>query len=203
VVRLTLASKHFDSMNFQNYPITTPELVEVLRAGLSCIRASETPYPSNEEYTRTVRESLACAAGGGGRKFEAYPDKCKGNRECGYDVSWWTETEDQLELVLAVESEWDERGVKYDFEKILAAKCPLKLVITDSHGNVERMKSLLERSLRRYQHHVTGERYVWVDVEGTYRGGHLRPFKCQIESDGPNKSLLFEEAGGPTPYTFL
>jgi hypothetical protein len=32
-----------------------------------------------------------------------YPDKRERKRECGYDVSWWTETEDQLELVFAVE----------------------------------------------------------------------------------------------------
>ena len=186
-----------------DYPISTVALLEALMAGLSCVRADGLHWPSDSEYTRCVLEALAAA--GRHRHLASYPDCETGNPACLWDASWWLETERDLNLVFAAESEWQCGGkVKQDFEKLLVAKCFLKLFITDSKGRFENTReTILEPSLRRYLCHTKGELYVWIDVEGTLTGGRFRAFQYCPLACGPDRFAKFEPFGtDPFEYSF-
>jgi hypothetical protein len=79
------------------------------------------------------------------------------------DFIWWSKEEDAERMILAVESELDQRvekEVEPDFEKLMAFKCPLKLLVFCA--KVDETKKMAKRCLDRFTQHIKGEEYVFV-----------------------------------------
>jgi hypothetical protein len=170
---------------------SAPELLKDLALGLGTITSFGHACLPSAIYTECL--IMRFAEMGRNRGYDAHPDPTRVGfyKEYLFDSSWWSGSE----LVLAAESEWGEwRDVAYDFPKLLVAKAPLKILITDagSHGSSrERFKSKLEQMLQIYPRHFTGERYLWIDVNGNLKGGDLFGFEATIAKDGKCTEVPF------------
>jgi hypothetical protein len=158
---------------------------DFVNAFVERVAPSKSLDDSNEEWTRAVR----------GRFIDICPPDCcavpkelcttKGEFLVDYI---WEEKENGRRLLLAGESEWgaDRFGrthwylVEEDFEKLLAVKAILKVLIfssdyklPESHGAVEADFSIefankrIETSLKNYGHHLPGEIYILIDFPRT------------------------------------
>lgn len=135
-----------------------------LESVLTAIRyLPELQGKQDKEMTETVKRNLiklgkdrgytVCAAG--------FPDECE--KEWLFDMAWVrNEKIDGLwllhEVALVLESEWSRAlfEINYDFEKLLAARSPIKVMICHhSPGLFE----FFEKAVRRFQHGA-GEIYV-------------------------------------------
>ena len=126
----------------------------------------------------------------------------------GYLVDYaWAEMNDRKRILLACECEWGTgwfgktswARVENEFEKLLAAKSALKVLIfsscdaadpSDSDPNVnfsfEHAKKRIENSLQTYWHHIPGETYIFVDLPQTR--------EPRREREIPVAGLAFNEA---------
>ena len=93
---------------------------------------------SDSEWTAKIKKGFLAL----GKKFdyETCPDEC--NPQWLYDLIWFKNNEKHhlVELGLVLESEWSKYidDIKYDFEKLLVAKAPIKVMICqEKNGNVE------------------------------------------------------------------
>ena len=88
-----------------------------------------------------------------------------------FDLAWFRNTQVYphhiLELGLVLESEWlrDHYEIKYDFEKLLVAKAPLKVMIFQDNGNEDdktlpELWAMLEAGIRSFQTGSEGEKYI-------------------------------------------
>lgn len=118
------------------------------------------------EWTVTIKRALislgvkngynVCAAG--------FPDECE--REWLYDLVWYRNDppEHLREIGLVVESEWAKNvhAVKYDFEKLLVAKSPIKVMVFQDFkdSSIEQMWSLLEKGIHTFKAEAAGEKYL-------------------------------------------
>jgi RNAse (barnase) inhibitor barstar len=94
------------------------------------------------------------------------------DREWLYDLIWFQNSpQKHLErLVMALESEWsrDPDEILYDFEKLLVARAPLKVMIFQDNGrNLDALWQMFEKSLQTYAHHDPTELYVWAAFQET------------------------------------
>lgn len=96
-----------------------------------------------------------------------------------YDMTWYTEGEQNrlIKIVLVLESEWltSEHELKYDFEKLLQAKCKTKVFICQS----EKAKSIAEEGIKAYAkenktYHNEDERYLIAIYEDSKESGKGR-----------------------------
>ena len=141
---------------------------------------------SNAEWTTRVRCRFneTCP-----EDCDAVPNKSKGWKEYLVDFCWMEKKGLGGRVVVACESEWaaDRWGsqtrwtfVEEDFEKLLAVKAPLKILIFSSTSESIRTskdqevdfpfsyaKERLEASLRGYSHHLPGETYLLLDFPAT------------------------------------
>lgn len=160
---------------------------------------------SNLVWTRSIRQ----------RFIELCPDGCyplpeSANTAKGeYLVDYtWTEKENGKRVLLAAESEWGREWlgpkkwslVEHDFEKLLAVKAPIKVLIFSScrqrdptwpegtNFSIEFAKGRLMAALGNYWHHLAGEAYVFIDF----------PETGDPNSDGEYESFMWiaEKAGG-------
>lgn len=100
-----------------------------------------------------------------GKGIQVCPNKMSpmGAGEWLLDLIWYRMTDDGehlREIVLAMESEWSHYtwDVKYDFEKLLVVKSPIKILIAeDYHGDVMQM---VEKELRTYKDGSDEETYM-------------------------------------------
>jgi hypothetical protein len=99
---------------------------------------------NTKEWTSGIMNALSSL----GEEFKW--DVCGGS-ETGwlFDLTWYSNDEkDRLNNVhLAVECEWDYsfKAIKYDFEKLILARCSLRLMIFQAKSDeiiIERMKQL-------------------------------------------------------------
>jgi hypothetical protein len=187
--------------SFGDYPISTSELIEEVRLGLCGIPANGLVCPSTRIYTLFVIATLAEI--GSKRKLHTYPYKAHGNREFLWDASWWLESDEYLELVFAAESEWgDCWNVKYDFEKLLVAKCPLKLMVTDFLESIPNAEKL-NKALQRYNCHIQGEQYLRMEVKGSLTGGEIYFNEYSPDQSGPDRNAQFKRRSGHSlTYSF-
>ncbi len=113
-------------------------------------------------------------------------------REWILDLAWW---QPGLGTVLACECEWGKAGdVLHKFEKLLAIKAPLKLMIVCSrHAGAERQDILfrtdteailkvLGTALIDFSQHVAGETYVLL--EHVESDSQFRAYEFRVEEDG-------------------
>ena len=83
-----------------------------------------------------------------------------------FDLMWSRQTEDDYfeRVALAVEIEWkmDEENIFRDFEKLLVAKAPLKLMVFQqaSKGGVAARVKNLTRAIRKFKGKFASERYL-------------------------------------------
>ena len=71
---------------------------------------------------------------------------------------------------MALESEWNRHPdeILYDFEKLLVARAPLKVMIfQDNGGNLDALWQMFEKSMQTYAHHDPTELYVWAAFQET------------------------------------
>lgn len=90
------------------------------------------------------------------------PDQCE--REWLYDIVWFRTAEGRLhEIGLVAESEWSINFdyIRYDFEKLLVATSPLKLMIFQCHeGQLEDYFTRLEQGVRAFKQQQSDHTYV-------------------------------------------
>lgn len=124
---------------------------------------------SNAEWTSFSLAALAKLGEGYG--FESsYSPKCGGQKECLWDLVWRERdpaTRQIVGLPLVGESEWTASKVQEDFEKLLYANAPLRLMIFEhrTEAEVQARFADLERWSRAYRHPVAA-RYLaagWVN----------------------------------------
>ena len=125
----------------------------------------------NGDWTRGVlnamnrlAEKLSAELGKG---IQVCPNKMspKGAGEWLLDLIWYRMTDDDgdehlREIVLAMESDWSHYtwDVKYDFEKLLVVRSPIKILIAENyHGDV---LSMVEDELKSYADSTIGETYL-------------------------------------------
>lgn len=98
-------------------------------------------------------------------------------REWLYDQVWYNSPDAHVEDVgLLVESEWSPAlsDVVYDFEKLLIARCAIKVMIFQAGDNdCETFFNRLLEGIRRYRHstNAAGEHYVlacWRDSQRAF-----------------------------------
>jgi hypothetical protein len=145
---------------------------EIISA-ITGIPATMQPGRGDDEWTAAIKRSLItlgrargysiCAAG--------FPDECE--KEWLFDLVWYrNEPQEHLrEIGLVLESELSKAPfeIKYDFEKLLVAKSPIKvMVFQDNNDNLPKLWSLLETGIRNFQPFQplpTGERYILAAYE--------------------------------------
>ncbi len=128
------------------------------------------PARGDGEWTAAIKRSLiklgrtrgynVCASG--------FPDECE--KRVAFDLVWYrNEPQEHLrEIGLIVESEWsrDPFHIKYDFEKLLIAKSPIKvMVFQDYKDNLAKLWSLLETGISTFQTEPAREKYFLVAYE--------------------------------------
>ena len=95
----------------------------------------------NTNYTETIKIALGDLGEDFGYKVCTSTKDKIFNGEWLYDLVWYKENEEGflLEVPLVVESEWDKnlKALKFDFEKLLLAKSPLKLMICQANETDE------------------------------------------------------------------
>jgi hypothetical protein len=155
--------------------ITTDWLVRGLAAELDGVATSRLDTP---------QIMLALERLGATVNLDVYPETPlpkrlrKRNRACMWDMSWW---QNDSRLVLACESELGHPGeVSFDFAKLLAAKAPWKLLITDAGATghtTEALQETTDYKIKEHNDHRMCETYVWIDLQCDDEGGDLRAFE--------------------------
>ncbi len=111
-----------------------------------------------------------------GKKFdyETCPDEC--NRQWLYDLIWFKNNEYNhlVELSLVLESEWSKNiyEIKYDFEKLLVAKAPIKVMICQENGNVEDLIKMFNLGIDYYSKKDCCETYliaIFIESEWMFK----------------------------------
>ena len=97
------------------------------------------------------------------------------------DYMWWYHDPDtgKQSCALAVESEWgDVQAVEDDFEKLLAFKSPIKMMIFSSHWRKtgDDLVGRIEECLRFYGRHEKGEVYLLVDFREDAKSELIKRF---------------------------
>src|SRR5215813_2484783 len=102
--------------------------------------------------------------------FRVFPDNdkrfTKPKSQWLFDLIWWNDGSRGKGVELAVESEWnaDEGAVVHDFEKLLAVKSPLKLMIYRARPKTTvQVRESIKTYLKNYGQHVVGENYVMCE----------------------------------------
>lgn len=87
-------------------------------------------------------------------------------REWLFDMVWYkNDPQKRLqEIGLVMECEWDKKpdGIRYDFEKLLVAKSPIKLMVFQDNGdgNLPELLSQLENGIRAFKGEQSNETYI-------------------------------------------
>ncbi len=113
-------------------------------------------------------------------------------REWLLDLAWWQPGQG---TALACECEWGNSGeILHKFEKLLAVKAPLKLMIVASRRagaerqdilfrtDTEAILKVLGTSLIDFSQHVAGETYILL--EHVENDSHFRAYEFRVEQDG-------------------
>jgi hypothetical protein len=161
---------------FGSLPIQPEEIFRLLRdkveerAKQICGVPSHAPVhaatPWTEAVFLTLNEALIKKYGG-----RAACTKLAAT-EFMLDFVWWEQNDRRV--IMGVECEWTTAVSKssapeqaaYDFKKLLCFKAPLKLFVFDSNQKTsEAMREKLCDCLRKFQQHVKGECYLFVEVQ--------------------------------------
>jgi len=104
--------------------------------GQCCRIIDQTQNFSNENWTETVKALLGDLGKALGYRICASTKEKRYDAEWLYDLVWFKENSAGylIEVPLAMECEWKHpmRDIKFDFEKLLLAKSPIKLMICEA-----------------------------------------------------------------------
>jgi hypothetical protein len=94
------------------------------------------------------------------------------DQEWLFDLIWFENSEQKhlKRLVLALESEWNRHPdeICYDFEKLLVARAPLKVMVFQDNGrNLPELWQMFETSLQTYAQHDADELYLFAAFQET------------------------------------
>ena len=147
--------------------MNTPEITTLEAEIISTIKGipkTSLPGKGDAEWTTAVKRALMEL----GKKNEysvcGFPPGC--DPEWLYDMVWFRNDSSHYlrEIGLVLESEWqkDPEAISYDFEKLLIAKSPIKvMVFQDFKANsVPQLWSLLERGIRTFKTEPVNEKYI-------------------------------------------
>ncbi len=108
--------------------------------------------------------------------YQAVPNET----ECGwlYDMVWFenepapspsTIPPHLREIHMVLESEWaySPFEILYDFEKLLVAKSPIKVMVFQAYDNLSELWSLLDTGIKKFKTPPTSEKYILA----AYRNG--------------------------------
>lgn len=95
-----------------------------------------------------------------------------------YDLIWYEENEKGflIDVPLAVESEWKEKfsEIKFDFEKLLAARATLRLMICQCKSYYKKQRLQYFRdALTAYRHRQPGDRYLIALLDFSHEEFHF------------------------------
>lgn len=122
---------------------------------------------SDSEWTKRIKCGIGRIGLDGGLLAVASGFPTPADREWLFDLIWFQNSESHhlKGLVLALESEWNRHpdDILYDFEKLLVAHAPLKVMIFQDNGqNLPELWQMFEKSLQTYAQHDADETYVFA-----------------------------------------
>lgn len=153
-------------------PPDIPALAVRIEVFLTDLPGQLPPGHSNTKWTTRIKSGIGQIGLEAGLLATASGYPTPKDREWLYDLIWFQNSpEKHLErLVMALESEWsrDPDEILYDFEKLLVARAPLKVMIFQDNGeNLDALWQMFEKSMQTYAHHDPTELYVWAAFQET------------------------------------
>lgn len=114
-------------------------------------------------WTRAIKNAIGRL--GRDRDFEVFGAQCdfENNGEWVFDLAWFeTDGDVALDMTLALESEWDPRGVLEDFQKLLVSRARYRVMIfwQPSEAAWKRCEARLTDQIRRFKGSAPGDRYL-------------------------------------------
>jgi hypothetical protein len=137
---------------------TSANHARLVVAALTAIASNTVEGTGNTAWTRAVQ--TAARNLGQTLGFRVCPSPAEGDeRQWLYDLVWYRNNDNiRLEMVpLVLESEWsmDEYEIRYDFEKLLLANSPVKVMVFQNRGDtVETVIEKLKLGIDEYQFQV-------------------------------------------------
>lgn len=184
----------------EDLPIELTDLTKQLIEGVQ--KRTRLPWTKGENtvWTAAVKDTLSEIAKALSPRYEAIYTT-KGVSEFLVDLVWW-DRQGGEGAVLALECEWyyerygnpakyvQEVGV--DFEKLLVFKAPLKIMIFSSFKSSTDISAAvlveIEKYLKRYKHHIPGERYLILDF-----APRVRAWSTGIACAGLQRDITLKE----------
>ena len=124
---------------------------------------------SDGQWTKEIFAELGSIGKGRGYKICASGFKPEFEAEWLFDMTWYKYNGDKsLSIGLVAESEWsyDRNEIKWDFEKLLAAKADHRLMIFQS--STEGIKEIIENfkeEIRNFMYSYEGDRWLFVTYD--------------------------------------
>ena len=158
--------------------ITKLDLIEEIKATIGSIPNDLPPGAgSDTAWTAFLKSKIREIGKKHGYLVSPCPDD--GNKEWLYDLIWFrNDSANQLsEVALVLESEWssDSWHIQEDFEKLLVAKAPIKVMVFQSNGNnLQGLWDQLTKSIDAFKQRSQDETYILAAFNG---GEHKFEFK--------------------------
>lgn len=190
-------------MLFGNPCISAQELAEFLAKEITPYaarryrRAEEAGDEKGKRRVRTEAVKIKLRRLGKKLGLQTFPDddrrRSKPRSQWLYDLIWWNDSPGHKAVCLAVESEWNRPvgEVLHDFEKLLAVKSPLKLMIYRTSTNTaQTVRDGIEKYILNFTQHVDGEEYVFCEFQ---TGWKCFCYVLQVKSNnGRIRKVKFE-----------
>lgn len=173
-------------MLFGSAPISVAQLVAAVRSGF----VFRVPGSDQTSLVKATLEKMGIARGYS--VLTSPPGRRPGHPEWLLDVVWW---ELGRGTVLAAECQWGDAGdILRGFEKLMATKAPLKLMVCRSsragaekqdilfRTDTEAILQALGTSLIDFTQHVAGETYVLM--EHAEEESTFRTYEFHVPADG-------------------
>lgn len=154
-------------------PVDAVALTQEIRDFLNTLPIQMPRCSTDRAWTTAIKHGIGNIGLSAGFLAGASGFPTANDHEWLYDLIWFRNSRENYleELILALESEWevDPDEIYYDFEKLLVARAPIKVMIfQDNGGNLDSLWAMLEKSLRTYRKHSGDETYLCA----AYRNRH-------------------------------
>jgi hypothetical protein len=137
---------------------------------------------TNHEWTTQLKDDIGSL--GVAHGWDVCTSGFPGRFECEwlYDLVWYREdAEGNLaEVYLVLESEWEEAhaAITYDFQKLLLAKSPLKLMVFETNDlHISKLLDRMERGIRAFKTQSADENYIIAAFNNSTHTFEVRQIK--------------------------
>jgi hypothetical protein len=144
---------------------TADEIADAITESLLTLPGRLGRGRSNHEWTTQLKEDIGAL--GEAHGWHVCTSGFSGRFGCEwlYDLVWYREDAAgrMSEVHLVLESEWqeDHAAIKHDFEKLLLAKAPLKVMVFETNNlHMDILLSSMEQGIRAFTPHSAGEWYI-------------------------------------------